>query len=642
MSRNSNPMARIGSKEGEKRGGRSRGERGREERKKRGGRTEEKEGERIVAARLATATATATAVASLPPRPAPVVCPAPPTLQHHCCLPAPVVWPASPPPPPIDFYGPLLLLPAPASSPKCWAPSSPSSSSSFSSSPSSFLLPPPPLLPSSSSSLSFFWFCFTFISKTRPFLNSSHFEPLGFELPITAGTLFVNKDFLNSSLRNMRAIFCGNLEYDARQSDVERLFKRYGRVDRVDMKSASTFLALPLHGYNIIQTTRGGSGRVLYQVLVGFWDKCNKGKKNQSGLPWHHHPTFPCDTIAFSFFMTFAQHRNHDPLGSSGSPYHFNHTGFAFVYMEDERDAEDAIRRLDRIEFGRKGHRLRIEWTKQERDIRRPGSSRRPSANTRPSKTLFVINFDTIHTRTRDLEKHFEPYGKVLNVRIRRNFAFIHYETQEDATRALDATNLSKLMDRVISVEYAVRDDDDRRNGNSPDRRGRDMSPQRRSYDRGGRSPSPYHRDRGSPDYGHGSRPNARPEQRGSTPYDGGDSPVNARDLSAVLSLLTNILSALTMQSFTSSKRKVSILRSRKRLPSNRDAMAVIREVKRDEMRRIEPSQVLPQSNVASVIEKSLKLLEIVSTCAEGRATIGGDESCEVMDLDLSRGAKLQ
>lgn len=38
--------------------------------------------------------------------------------------------------------------------------------------------------------------------------------------------------------------------------------------------------------------------------------------------------------------------------------------GFAFVYMEDERDAEDAIRRLDNIEFGRKGRRLRVEWTK--------------------------------------------------------------------------------------------------------------------------------------------------------------------------------------------------------------------------------------------------------------------------------------
>lgn len=32
--------------------------------------------------------------------------------------------------------------------------------------------------------------------------------------------------------------------------------------------------------------------------------------------------------------------------------------------MEDERDAEDAIRALDRIEFGRKERRLRVEWTK--------------------------------------------------------------------------------------------------------------------------------------------------------------------------------------------------------------------------------------------------------------------------------------
>lgn len=38
--------------------------------------------------------------------------------------------------------------------------------------------------------------------------------------------------------------------------------------------------------------------------------------------------------------------------------------GFAFVYMENERDAEDAIRALDRYEYGRKGRRLRVEWTK--------------------------------------------------------------------------------------------------------------------------------------------------------------------------------------------------------------------------------------------------------------------------------------
>ncbi|GMN67651.1 hypothetical protein TIFTF001_036711 [Ficus carica] len=234
----------------------------------------------------------------------------------------------------------------------------------------------------------------------------------------------------------MRPIFCGNLEYDSRQNDLERLFRRYGKVERVDMKS-----------------------------------------------------------------------------------------GFAFVYMEDERDAEYAIRRLDRTEFGRKGRRLRVEWTKQERG-RRSGDSR-SSANTKPSKTLFVINFDPVQTRTRDLERHFDQYGKILNVRIRRNFAFVQFESQDDATKALDGTNMSKFMDRVISVEYAVRDDDDKRNGYSPDRRGRDASPDRRSYDR--RSRSPPRRDRDSPDYGRGSHPSSRPELRGSPEYDRARSPVDDR-----------------------------------------------------------------------------------------------------------------
>ncbi|XP_049368095.1 serine/arginine-rich splicing factor RS31-like isoform X2 [Solanum verrucosum] len=231
----------------------------------------------------------------------------------------------------------------------------------------------------------------------------------------------------------MRPIFCGNVEYNARQSELERLFRRYGKVDRVDMKS-----------------------------------------------------------------------------------------GFAFVYMDDERDAEDAIRGLDRIEFGRKGRRLRIEWSKEERNGRRPETSRKSSSSVKPSKTLFVINFDPYSTRSRDIERHFDPYGKILNIRIRRNFAFVQYETQEDATRALDATNMSKLMDQVITVEYANKDDDDRRNGFSPDRNhDRGL---KRGYDRG-RSRSPYGRERGSPDYGRGRARSPSPIRQGRSSPDYGRRP---------------------------------------------------------------------------------------------------------------------
>ncbi|KAL5792193.1 hypothetical protein ACOSP7_000787 [Xanthoceras sorbifolium] len=204
-----------------------------------------------------------------------------------------------------------------------------------------------------------------------------------------------------------RPVFVGNFEYETRQSELERLFSKYGRVERVDMKS-----------------------------------------------------------------------------------------GFAFVYFEDDRDASDSIRGLDNAPFGHDRRRLSVEWARGERGRFREDS--RSMTNQRPTKTLFVINFDPIRTRERDIKRHFEPYGNVVHVRIRRNFAFVQFETQEDATKALDATNRSKLLDRVISVEYALKDDGERGDKYDSPRRGYG----RRGDSPYGRSPSPAYRRRPSPDYG--------------------------------------------------------------------------------------------------------------------------------------------
>uniref|UniRef100_A0A1J3GHX3 Serine/arginine-rich splicing factor RS31A n=1 Tax=Noccaea caerulescens TaxID=107243 RepID=A0A1J3GHX3_NOCCA len=218
----------------------------------------------------------------------------------------------------------------------------------------------------------------------------------------------------------MRPVFVGNFEYETRQSDLERLFSKYGRVERVDMKS-----------------------------------------------------------------------------------------GYAFVYFEDERDAEDAIRGIDNTPFGYERRKLSVEWAKGERGKPRDG---RAASNRRPTKTLFVINFDPMRTKERDIEKHFDPYGKVLNVRIRRNFAFVQFATQEDATKALDSTQNSKIMDRVVSIEYALRDDDER----GEDRYAA-ASPRRRS-------PSPVYRRRPSPDYGRPRSPEYD-RYKGPAPYERRRSP---------------------------------------------------------------------------------------------------------------------
>lgn len=254
----------------------------------------------------------------------------------------------------------------------------------------------------------------------------------------------------------MRPVFCGSFDPDTRQSELDRLFSKFGHVDRVDMKS-----------------------------------------------------------------------------------------GFAFVYFEDERDANDAIRHLDNMQFGHNKRRLSVEWARGERGSRhREGT--KPVANMRPTKTLFVINFDPMNTRTRDIEKHFEPFGKVLHVRIRRNFAFVQFENQEEATKALECTHMTKIVGRVVSVEYALKDDSE----HGGDRR----SSPRRGYGRRadspyGRSRSPVqHRNRPSPDYGHGRSPDygrARSPDygRGKSPgygrgrspdYGRGRSPIYGRDRSPV------------------------------------------------------------------------------------------------------------
>lgn len=174
--------------------------------------------------------------------------------------------------------------------------------------------------------------------------------------------------------------------------------------------------------------------------------------------------------------------------------------------MEDDRDGDDAIKDLDGTEFGRQRRRLRVEWARNDGPGKFRGSEKRAAG---PTKTLFVVNFDPINTRTRDLERHFEPYGKLVRVQIRKNFAFVQFETVEEASQAVKEADGSTVDGRQITVEYAARED----NLFDEDRDNRRRSP-RRSPDYGRRSP------RRSPDYGrYPSRsPPRRPRSRSRSP----------------------------------------------------------------------------------------------------------------------------
>lgn len=53
---------------------------------------------------------------------------------------------------------------------------------------------------------------------------------------------------------SMKPVFVGNFDYDTRQSDLERLFSKYGRLERVDMKSGKVVNSF-LHFYFLWRST---------------------------------------------------------------------------------------------------------------------------------------------------------------------------------------------------------------------------------------------------------------------------------------------------------------------------------------------------------------------------------------------------
>ncbi|KAI3431467.1 hypothetical protein D9Q98_004519 [Chlorella vulgaris] len=129
-------------------------------------------------------------------------------------------------------------------------------------------------------------------------------------------------------------------------------------------------------------------------------------------------------------------------------------SGFCFVHYQDKRDAEDAIHALDGKEWGRLRRRLRVEFAKNDANVREREKARRNSAE--PNRTLFVAGFDPRGVRTRDLEKAFEEFGRLARCEIKKTFSFVEFEKIEDAKEACEQLHGTRINGREITVEYVV------------------------------------------------------------------------------------------------------------------------------------------------------------------------------------------
>ncbi|RLV94707.1 Nucleolar protein 3 [Spathaspora sp. JA1] len=79
-----------------------------------------------------------------------------------------------------------------------------------------------------------------------------------------------------------------------------------------------------------------------------------------------------------------------------------------------------------------------------------------------PSSQLFVrpIGFDVPREQ---IEDHFAPAGPVVDVQLMRGFAFVRFENEDDAARAVDTLNDSEFDGQRLLVEFAKEKREDTR-----------------------------------------------------------------------------------------------------------------------------------------------------------------------------------
>lgn len=135
--------------------------------------------------------------------------------------------------------------------------------------------------------------------------------------------------------------------------------------------------------------------------------------------------------------------------------------GYCFVFLRDvatmaeKERIENYVNEINGMNINMVSKALRAEFARGDGRIKRKEDERRKKIS--PSETLFVVNFHEVTTKREDLEMLFAPFGELLRIDMKRNYAFVQFRTVEQAQAAKDATNGGKLDQSEITVEFVAR-----------------------------------------------------------------------------------------------------------------------------------------------------------------------------------------
>jgi len=130
--------------------------------------------------------------------------------------------------------------------------------------------------------------------------------------------------------------------------------------------------------------------------------------------------------------------------------------GYAFVKCVNQKSLADSVRNLNhRTIPGFESRPVSVEFTKasygemKKREIRRKQSLQ-------PTDCLFVVGFDPLKTKGRDIEHEFGSVARLKRVEMIKSFAHVYLNSIADATLVLEKYNGRELYGRVLTIEYKL------------------------------------------------------------------------------------------------------------------------------------------------------------------------------------------
>ncbi|KAI6651628.1 Nucleolysin TIA-1 isoform p40 [Oopsacas minuta] len=265
-------------------------------------------------------------------------------------------------------------------------------------------------------------------------------------------------------------LYVGNLPFSINEAIIMDLFRRYGAIRKCKLLQDANGRGDPYCFIDFNQRCDAQkaiiamNNRVMEEktIRVNWATSATGGKKVDTSQHFHIFVgDLSQDLMEEDIRTAFRKFGNISNIKVVCDPATGNSRGFGFISFYEKDDAENAIKHMHGRSLGDKA--IRTNWAVRKGPITKDSMNGRTvsheevSCQASPSNTtVYVGNLNGMIGSEESLKMNFSHYGKIQEVRtfVEKGYAFIRFNTHQEATNAIVSMNLVDLAGSIIRCSW--------------------------------------------------------------------------------------------------------------------------------------------------------------------------------------------